>query len=543
MVGFSGTGKSTVAGLVAQELGWRSVDVDQNIEASEGKRIPRIFAEGGESRFREIERAQLLASLQEDEVIIATGGGAVVADDVWAADALGAADTLTIALDAQPSVILNRLRSQVQQTDETIERPMLAGDDPLGRIALLKASRQESYDRADLTLIVDNVPADEVAREVIGVVWPQKSDDIMLSVPGGVSQIVVRAGLLERFGELTRERWPSARQTWIVTDDRVGQLHADRAGASLRAAGFAVRTLTVPAGESSKSWDRAGRLVGEMLTGGIRRNDVVVALGGGVVGDLAGFAASVVLRGVGLVHVPTSLLAMVDSSVGGKTAVNHTAGKNLIGTFYQPPLVIIDPELLQTLPPRELTQSWAEVVKHAIIQPSTPGGDRADLFESLERNRRALAHVTGPAMTYLVRRNVQLKASVVEADERESSLRAILNYGHTIGHAIEAAEYRYLHGEAIAVGMRAANRMSHLTGRIDSNGECRLNALIESYGLPASADFNPETVTHKMESDKKREAGTQKWVLPIGAGGVEVATGIADEIVDRAIGSVARSPA
>jgi 3-dehydroquinate synthetase len=229
---------------------------------------------------------------------------------------------------------------------------------------------------------------------------------------------------------------------------------------------------------------------------------------------------------------------MVDSSVGGKTAVNHAAGKNLIGAFYQPSLVVIDPEVLRSLPPRELTQSWAEVVKHAIIQPSTPGGERADLAVFLERNRHSVDEVSGRAMTYLIRRNVQLKAAVVEADERESSLRAILNYGHTIGHAIEAAEYRYLHGEAIAVGMRAANRIARLIDMIDEERERAINRLIDTYGLPPRAEFDVDAVREKMRRDKKQVAGTQKWVLPTRSAGVEIVTGIPDDIVDAALRSV-----
>jgi 3-dehydroquinate synthetase len=178
-------------------------------------------------------------------------------------------------------------------------------------------------------------------------------------------------------------------------------------------------------------------------------------------------------------------------------------------------------------------------VKHALVQPSTPGGQRADLARFLNRNRLAVGDLSGPAMTYLIRRNVQLKASVVEADEREASLRAILNYGHTIGHAIEAAEYRYLHGEAIAVGMRAANRIARLSDMIDDEREWTMNRLIENYGLPAAAEFDVETVREKMRSDKKQVAGTQKWVLPTGSAGVQITTGIPDEVIAEAIESIA----
>jgi 3-dehydroquinate synthase len=262
---------------------------------------------------------------------------------------------------------------------------------------------------------------------------------------------------------------------------------------------------------------------------------VVIALGGGVVGDLAGFVAATVLRGVGLVQVPTSLLACVDSSVGGKTGIDHLAGKNLIGAFYQPPLVVVDPSLLRTLPPRELTSGWAEIVKHALIQPSTPGGESADLLSFLERNADHLLALEEPATSYLIRRNVALKAAVVEADEREQGIRAYLNFGHTLGHAIEAAGYTLLHGEAIAIGMRAAARLGIAMGTFDEAGLQRLDALLDRYGLPATTDADPDRVLSLIGSDKKRAAGRQRWVLPLSAGGVTIRDDVPEAMVREAL--------
>ena len=230
----------------------------------------------------------------------------------------------------------------------------------------------------------------------------------------------------------------------------------------LRESGFSVSTHAVAPGEGSKSLATAGELYDWLLGGGVERGDVIVALGGGVVGDLAGFVAATVLRGIGLVQVPTSLLAAVDSSVGGKTGINHAAGKNLIGAFLQPPLVIVDTALLRTMPARELRSGWAEVVKHAVIQRSTPGGERGDLAEVLARNAARLSQLEEPATSYVVWRNIALKAAVVAADERETGIRAFLNFGHTLGHAIEAADYQLLHGEAVALGMRAASELGVL---------------------------------------------------------------------------------
>ena len=538
LTGFSGTGKSTVARLLADGLGWDAMDLDQDIERETGKSIPALFAEEGEARFRDIERAVMLRALDRDRVVIASGGGAVVAEDAWSFDCLSRAGTITIALDAEPSVLLARLQRQTSISGENIERPLLAGANPLAKITELKRTRQNAYDRSDLTLITDRMTADDVAAAITKLIIPGDSPDIQLDANSGSSRVFVRSGIASSVGTLVAKQWPRARRSWIVTDANVGPLHSDRIAKALASSSIQAHVISVPSGESSKSWDVTGRVVGQMLSEGIQRNDVVVALGGGVVGDLAGFAAATVLRGVGIVQIPTSLLAMVDSSVGGKTGINHPVGKNLIGAFYQPALVLIDPSFLRTLPPRELRQSWAEVVKHAIIQPSTPDPLRDDLIRLMERNRRALGTMDGLAMIQLIRRNVVLKASVVEADEREASLRAILNYGHTIGHAIEAAEYRYLHGEAIAVGMHAANRIARLSGRIDSEIEAGLNALIAAFGLPSHASFDPGVVFEKMTSDKKNSGGIQTWVLPRSEGGVELVKGIDPQLVNDALSSV-----
>jgi 3-dehydroquinate synthase len=275
-----------------------------------------------------------------------------------------------------------------------------------------------------------------------------------------------------------------------------------------------------------------------MLDDGVERSDIIVALGGGMIGDLAGYVASTVLRGIGLVQVPTSLLAMVDSSVGGKTGINHRAGKNLIGAFYQPPIVLIDPLTLRTLPPRELNQGWAEVIKHAVIQPSTPGGERADLFAFLQRNADRLLALDEPATSYLIRRNVELKSRVVEADERESGVRALLNFGHTIGHAIEASDYQHLHGEAVALGLRAASALSLRVNNADNEFAGDVQMLLDRYHLPEQAELDPDRILQIMRSDKKRVHGNQRWVLLKPERGVEIRTGISDRDVLEALESI-----
>jgi 3-dehydroquinate synthetase len=269
-----------------------------------------------------------------------------------------------------------------------------------------------------------------------------------------------------------------------------------------------------------------------MTDGGVTRRDLVVALGGGVVGDLAGFVASVCLRGLSLVQAPTSLLAMVDSSVGGKTGVNLPAGKNLVGAFYQPGLVVIDPALLDTLPRAEYRSGMAEVVKHALIQPSTPLGGR-DLLDDLSGIR--LDPIPTGMIERVLARNVAIKHSVVRADERESGLRMILNFGHTAGHAIEADGYRYRHGEAVGLGMIVACRIAEALGRVDGDLVDRVARLVQTAGLPTTLDGSTDPIIERLGHDKKNVDGSLHWILPDARGMVSPVTGVPEDVVRAAL--------
>jgi shikimate kinase/3-dehydroquinate synthase len=539
LIGFSGGGKSTVARGLADRLGWTTKDIDDEIAAEFGLPIPEIFSREGESVFRDAERRLLIQALSGESVVIATGGGAVVDPKMWTTELLKRPGTLVVSLDVSPERVLSRLRAHQAFEGNAVERPMLAGNDPLGRIRSLKDQRQPAYDRADLTLCVDDMPAESVVSELMSIVAPERERPaVTLSTPSGESAIYVGPGVADQLGKLMKERWPKANRIWLITEENVGRLHMESTLESIREAGYRSEGFAAPTGESSKSWAGAGLLYDWLLDNGIERGDVVVALGGGVIGDLAGFVAATCLRGVGLVQVPTSLLAMVDSSVGGKTGINHRTGKNLIGAFYQPPLVVADSRSLATLPDRELTSGWAEVIKHSVIQRSTPRGDWNDLFTLLHRSSEPLRNLNEPALSYVIRRNISLKAAVVEADERESGNRAYLNFGHTLGHAIEAAGYRYLHGEAIAVGMRAAARIAVDMGAFDRASADRMDRLIEAFGLPTCAEVKRDAVLNLIGSDKKRLAGTLRWVLPATGGGVTIRADVPMSAVVDALNEV-----
>lgn len=539
LIGFSGAGKSTVGRELAGRLGWDLFDMDTEIERREGRSIPDIFRDDGEPAFRAIERKVLHDALATEHTVISTGGGAVIGDEVWGDDWLGDAGTLTVLLDAPAAELHARLVAQQEDDPSGATRPMLEGDDPRGKIERLKQQREPWYQRAQVTIPVENRAPAEIVAMIVRLVEQSAPIEVSLDVPGGRSSVRVGSGVVAELGGI-RQQWPKARRIWIVADEQVAAHHLDSTLAAAAATSLETRTLTFPSGEGSKSITGLSTILDGLLEGGIERSDVVVALGGGVAGDLVGFAAATVLRGVGLVQVPTTLLAMVDSSVGGKTGINHATGKNLIGAFYQPPVVLIDPTLLDTLPDREYRSGWGEIIKHGLIEPSTPAGD-SGLANLIAANATALRDRTSPLLPAIIARNVAIKASVVQADEREAGLRAILNFGHTIGHAVEAAGYQMLHGEAISIGLHGAMRLGVELGRAGEDDVDRVVTTLRAFGLPTEGNVDRDAVRRLMLHDKKRVSGEQQWILPKAGGGVEIVRGVPDEAVERAIAAVVRS--
>ena len=330
---------------------------------------------------------------------------------------------------------------------------------------------------------------------------------IPVSLKDSPYRITVAPGVLREAGRLAREVSP-AKKAAVITDSRVGPLHAPALRESLSAAGFEVIEATLPAGEGHKTLSDLLPVYDRLLSARVDRGTLVFALGGGVVGDMAGFVAATLLRGVPFVQVPTSLLAMVDASVGGKTGVNHAVGKNLIGAFHQPAAVLIDPEVLRTLPDRELRGGLAECVKHDLIRD-------AEGFTRLERDIGRALSLDVPYLSELVAHNVAIKARVVEADPFEKGERAHLNFGHTFGHAIESvSRYEYSHGESVALGMAAAAHLSVALGLIDEAARRRILAAIAKAGLPTSGlTLDTAAVVDAMAFDKKVKSGKLRFVL------------------------------
>ena len=355
---------------------------------------------------------------------------------------------------------------------------------------------------------------------------------IHVGVRGAEYDITVAPGLMAQAGEMLR-RLSKSRRAAIITDTNVGPIYADALTASLKTAGFDVIRVTLPAGEDHKTASVVGSIWDQVLAAGVERSTPLVALGGGVVGDMTGFAAATLLRGVPFVQVPTTLLAMVDASVGGKTGVNHPAGKNLIGAFHQPIAVLIDPAVLKSLPLRELRGGLAECIKHDIIRD-------AEGFAQLERQIDSAMQLDIDYLTDLVAHNVAIKARVVEADPLEKAERAHLNFGHTFAHAIETvSNYSYSHGEAVALGIVAAARAAAELGMIDAASVDRIVAVIRRAGLPVGGMSLPiEAMLSCMLFDKKVKSGKVRFVLPDRIGHVVIRDDVPPEAVRRTMESL-----
>ena len=358
-------------------------------------------------------------------------------------------------------------------------------------------------------------------------------NEIQVSLGSRSYPIVIGSGWLGRIGERVRLAvGAKATRAAIVSDSRVAPLYVPTVSASLAEAGFTVAEIQIPEGEQHKNLAWLALLYDRLIGARIDRSCPVVAVGGGVIGDLAGFAAATIFRGVPFVQVPTTLLAQVDASVGGKTGINHAAGKNLVGAFHQPRLVAIDLATLKTLPKREYLSGLAEVVKYGAILD-------AALFERLESNVDGLLKLDAELLAEVVMASCRLKAMVVEADETEGDYRAILNFGHTVGHAIETlTEYRrLLHGEAVSIGMICAARVSRARGLLAEAPAKRLERLLDALGLPTRvpSDLTVEQVALTIEADKKAAGGKIKFVALQDIGRTRFEPLLATEIAAAAI--------
>lgn len=538
LIGPSGSGKTTAGSQVAALLGWGFVDTDELVEHAAGKTIAQIFAEEGEPRFRELEAAALRDAHTRRHVVIATGGG--IGERAENRSIMRAHGWL-VALDVAREIALERMHATAVSAAIGAVRPLLAGDAPAGRWQALYDQRQEWYAAADECITCDTLTTEQVAARIVagviarGLLAPTGATEathrIHTASGTGYDAVVAWGGLATLSARLAALKLPP--RLHIVADATVASLYAVPLSESLAHAGFAPEIYHVPAGEASKSREQLNAIHDWLVERRAERGEAVIALGGGVIGDLAGFAAATYLRGVPLVQLPTSLLAQVDASIGGKVAIDHPHGKNLIGAFYPPRLVLADPAVLLTMPRRQRIEGWAEVIKHGVALD-------AAYFARLESDVDALLALRPAETTAAIAGSVAIKGAIVAGDEREGEggWRHLLNYGHTIGHAIEAVTGygAWLHGEAVAAGMMAAAQLGQRICVTPAEIVTRQEALLTRFGLPIRAEgFSAAALMRAALWDKKVRGGKVRWVLPTALGSSTLIGDIPDEDVRAAL--------
>ena len=511
LTGFMGSGKTAVGQAVAARLGRWFVDMDAAIERAAGQPVSAIFEQQGEAVFRAMEAEMCRELASERGLVIAAGGGALLSEANR--QALGETGLL-ICLHAPAEVILTRL-------DGADDRPLLAGPDRRARVEALLTQRASAYAAIPHQIDTAGLTVEQVADQVIRLARQIEGGAAVIPVgyPGGAYDIVIGDGALAGLGQAMLAAGLRPGRCALVSQPAIAAAHGGRLAATLAEAGFEPVTVEMPDGEVHKTLATVAGLYDAFVAAGLDRRSPVVALGGGVVGDVAGFAAASYLRGVPLVQVPTSLLAMVDASVGGKTGVDLLQGKNLVGAFKQPALVVVDPETLQTLPADEFRSGLAEVVKNGMI--GDPG-----LFEALEGSGML-------SLGQLVARAVRVKAAVVQEDPFEQGRRAVLNLGHTFGHAYETLSgYRLRHGEAVSIGLAGATRLAARLALCDAGLVERVESLLGRLDLPTRAPgFDPRQVLAAMATDKKRVGRRLRFILPRAIGDVDVFGGVPDDLV------------
>ncbi len=548
LVGLMGSGKTATGRRLAQELGLDFVDSDAEIEAASGMSISEIFARHGEEFFRDGERRVIARLLKKGPNVLATGGGAFMSEETRSNIK---ASGISVWLKADHDVIWHRVRKRSH-------RPLLQNGDPEQTLRTLMKQRYPVYALADVTVVSRDGPPDLVVEDAIlglesllGLLPapPAAAEPMEMHFSAGEPEtrmghtpaaaeirvelgsrsypILIGPGLIAQAGDHIRQLAPRA-SCAIVTDENVARLHLPALERALDNAAIRHARVVVAAGEKSKSFETYAQVCDALLAARLERGDAVIALGGGVIGDLAGFAAATVRRGMRLIQMPTTLLAQVDSSVGGKTGINSVHGKNLVGAFHQPSLVLADTATLETLPPREFRAGYAEVVKYGLL------GDAA-FFTWLEANWQGV-FAGGAPRIHAIATSCKAKAAIVGRDEFEAGERALLNLGHTFGHALERVTAydaeRLVHGEAVAIGMACAFRFSARRGLCAAEDAARVEAHLKAVGLPVRLSAIPGfdaaagAILDAMYQDKKVVEGALTFVLARAIGDCFVAKGI-----------------
>lgn len=506
LIGMMGAGKTTVGKLLAKQLGKTFIDSDEEIQRRTGVTIPHIFDVEGEAGFRLRESGVIQDILRQDGIVLATGGGAILSPQ-------------NRAMMKQNGVVIY-LKSNVhdlwQRTRHDHNRPLLQTENPRAKLQELHDQRDPLYaETADLIIptgkqsvqiLLDklNIGLQEMKRNIESVGSIQT---LNVGLKERSYPIHIGSGLLNHV-ELLQPHIPNKR-VFVVSNTKVGPLYLQRLSDALVKSGVQVQSVILPEGERYKSSESLNNIYDALLTARCERTTPLIALGGGVIGDITGFAAASYLRGVPFIQIPTTLLSQVDSSVGGKTGINHPLGKNMIGAFYQPRVVLADTDTLNTLPDEELRSGLAEVIKYGLIRD-------LPFLEWLEANLEKILARDTAALQYAIACSCQNKAEVVAADERESGERALLNLGHTFGHAVEngMGYGKWLHGQAVAAGTIMAADLSQRLGWLSADDVARVLKLFERSGLPVIAPaLGVDKYLQLMGLDKKVADGKIRFVL------------------------------
>ncbi len=490
--------------------------MDEYIQVQAGAGIPAIFEAEGEAGFRQRERAALSQLLKQPGGVVALGGGALLDPQNRA---LAEASGIVLCLVASMETLLKRLRLDLTSRPLLSNQSEISSNDPQSttsaqKLASLLTARAAHYASFPVRLDVNQISLAEAAWQA-----QVRLGRFRISGMGNAYDVCVLGGGLNALADLLQAHGLNS-PLGMVCDANVAEIYADKVFESLASAGYAACPVTIQAGEAYKTLATVQDLWSGFLNAGLERSSTVIAIGGGVTGDLAGFAAATYLRGVRWVNIPTSLLAMIDASLGGKTGADLPQGKNLVGAFYPPTLVLADPAVLATLPEPEIRSGLAEVIKHGII------GDEY-LFDCCAQGWGAILE----RMEEIVRRAMAVKIQVIQTDPYEQGQRAALNLGHTLGHGLElASDYRLRHGEAVAIGIVAAARLSERLGLAEAGLAQRIARTLSRVGLPVEIPdgLDREKILAAMQVDKKRKDGKVRLALPIRIGEVRVGIAIDD---------------
>jgi len=522
LVGFMGSGKSTVGRMLAERTNRSFVDLDDDIAADAGRSISEIFADEGEAGFRQREAHSLRRALNKRDIIVAAGGGAPLPDENWRQMRDG---NCVVSLMAEPAELARRLNG-------SNSRPLLQPDVP-SAIATLLPYRVGRYGAADLVIGTDGRKPLDVAYDIESRLPRGGVHRMTVEVPGASHEVTLGRRLPGLVAQTVKRMAPS-QPVVIVSDWVIMRQYLRPLEDALRSLDISATSVSVRSGEPAKELEALAAIYVELGKIGVDRQGCVIALGGGTVGDVAGFAAATWMRGIRYIQMPTTLLAMIDSSIGGKTAINLPAGKNLVGAVRQPAAIFSDIEYLDSLPNEEYRAALAEVVKAGMIV------DRR-FVEWLAANIAGLLQRDNDNIDEAIRWATRIKTDVVARDPDETGERAVLNYGHTVGHALErAAGYgKVRHGEAVAWGMEVAARISVMTGTCQPEDVTVQHTLLERAGLLARRpSVKPLDLLSAMQHDKKSRAGKPRWVLLREVGRAEYGCEVDDAIVWMALKEV-----